>query len=426
MVVSLPLKWNDEVRAATRSPLILASTFSSSSARPSEKYSSSALALRFTNGSTAIEAMPLRAAFAGVGAPRSSRCRSRRSSFATSSAVWKRSRGFFSRQRPMMRSRSTGTSARTLVSDGGRSRRIAELTSARRGAGERARPGRQLVDQDAEREQIAARIDRLAADLLRRHVRHRAHDLPRAEIGFTVAAWVSAGSTSERGQLGETEVQHLDAALARHHHVRRFQIAVHHALLVRGDQGVGQRDRQVEHLRQRQSAGRDERGEIATVDQLHRQKARARHVLDGVQGDDVRMIERRDRLGFALEAGQAIRRRGHVLGQHLEGDVAAETRVARAVHLAHPARTERGDDLVDTETGAGRKTHYVESWEGDYTEPGKGRASLYAREKNGLLRIGKPETPINVDFADRAWTCASDDDRTERICALDSGRPDSW
>jgi len=55
--ISLPLKWNEDVRAVTRSPLILESTLSSSSASPSEKYSSTELALRFANGSTAIEAV---------------------------------------------------------------------------------------------------------------------------------------------------------------------------------------------------------------------------------------------------------------------------------------------------------------------------------------------------------------------------------
>jgi len=52
----LPLNWNGDVRAATRRPRIFTSTFNSSSARPSEKYSSSSSLLRLTNGSTAIDA----------------------------------------------------------------------------------------------------------------------------------------------------------------------------------------------------------------------------------------------------------------------------------------------------------------------------------------------------------------------------------
>ena len=41
------------------------------------------------------------------------------------------------------------------------------------------RPGRELEQHDAEREQIGAMIDGAAERLLRRHVRHRADDHPR-------------------------------------------------------------------------------------------------------------------------------------------------------------------------------------------------------------------------------------------------------
>ena len=43
--------------------------------------------------------------------------------------------------------------------------------------------------------------------------------------------------------------------------------------------------------------------------------------------------------------------------QHLDGDVAPEPRVARAVDLAHPARPERRRDLVRPEAGPGREGH---------------------------------------------------------------------
>src|SRR5262249_10883088 len=68
---SLPLKENDEVRAATRRDGFLARALSSSSASPSEKYSLSASPLMFTKGRTAIEATLVRAAAgdASVGLP---------------------------------------------------------------------------------------------------------------------------------------------------------------------------------------------------------------------------------------------------------------------------------------------------------------------------------------------------------------------
>src|SRR5580658_4565453 len=51
----LPLKKNEEVRAATCSSLIRERELSNSSVSPSEKYSWLASPLMFTNGSTAIE-----------------------------------------------------------------------------------------------------------------------------------------------------------------------------------------------------------------------------------------------------------------------------------------------------------------------------------------------------------------------------------
>ena len=48
---------------------------------------------------------------------------------------------------------------------------------------------------------------------------------------------------------------------------------------------------------------------------------------------------------------------GEGFGQDLERDVAIQLRVARAIHLAHAARAERGKDFVRAEAGAGSKGH---------------------------------------------------------------------
>jgi hypothetical protein len=57
--------------------------------------------------------------------------------------------------------------------------------------------------------------------------------------------------------------------------------------------------------------------------------------------------------GLALEALQPVGVCGDVLRQDLEGDLAIELGVARAVDLAHPPGTERGEDLVTPETDSG-------------------------------------------------------------------------
>ena len=62
------------------------------------------------------------------------------------------------------------------------------------------------------------------------------------------------------------------------------------------------------------------------------------------------MVQRGDRAGLLLEATEAIGVGGERRGQDLDGDVAAEARVPRAIDLAHAAGTNCADDLVRAET----------------------------------------------------------------------------
>ena len=69
------------------------------------------------------------------------------------------------------------------------------------------------------------------------------------------------------------------------------------------------------------------------------------------------MVQRGKDLRLALEARQAVRIAGEEFRQGLQGDVAIEPRIPRAIHLAHSARADEGGDLVDAESGAGRERH---------------------------------------------------------------------
>src|SRR5205085_1459667 len=86
------------------------------------------------------------------------------------------------------------------------------------------------------------------------------------------------------------------------------------------------------------------------------------------------MRERGDGLGLALEAGERVGVRGQLRGEDLDRDLPVELRVARPVDLAHPARAERREDLVGTETGAGAESHEI------------GRILFRARLVEGRLR----------------------------------------
>jgi hypothetical protein len=67
-------------------------------------------------------------------------------------------------------------------------------------------------------------------------------------------------------------------------------------------------------------------------------------VFEGIDGGDVGMIEGGENLGFALEAGEALRVGGHGLRENLDSDLAAELRVLRTVDLTHTTFTQLGED----------------------------------------------------------------------------------
>ena len=101
------------------------------------------------------------------------------------------------------------------------------------------------------------------------------------------------------------------------------------------------------HVRRRCRCPRLER---AAVDEFRDEIRPAVDIPDVVHREQVRMIERGEHAGFALEAGQPIGVRGEQRRQDLDRDVASELRVARAVDLAHPAGAHQ---LHDRRTGRG-------------------------------------------------------------------------
>ena len=71
----------------------------------------------------------------------------------------------------------------------------------------------------------------------------------------------------------------------------------------------------------------------------------------------MRMIQRSNGAGFALEAGAQILALGDVFRQDLDGDGAVEASVARLVDFAHSSSADRGEDFVGAEFVAGGERH---------------------------------------------------------------------
>ena len=229
-----------------------------------------------------------------------------------------------------MRSSSGGSIALMRA----RRRRIAieDAVEHHRGgvAGKTLAAGGHLVEHHAEREQIGARIDFVAARLLRRHVgdgADRGAGHAREVFGRAAsraARRVPARAAVLRRQLREAEVEHLHRAAAGQEDVRRLDVAMQDAFGVRGVERVGDLRRDVEHLPQIERPPRQLAIERLAVEQLHREIQLALVLVEAVDRADVRMIERRRGARLAAEAFDRFFAGGVAGRQHLQRDLAAE------------------------------------------------------------------------------------------------------
>ena len=229
------------------------------------------------------------------------------------------------------------------------------------GTRERTAARGQLVEHDAEREDVRARIGRPALGLLGRHVGHRTDDRARLREhvgrrhGRRVETVVERRARDVRG--GEAEVEYPQPAVVPEHDVVGLQIAVHDAPVVRGREGVRDRDRELQHPRSRKAAGRELAGQRVSLDQLHRQERAVARFFHRVDGDDVRMVERGQGARLAAETLEPLRISGQRHGKSLERHRPAEPRVLGPPDLAHTACAQLGDDLVGAEHHSGGERH---------------------------------------------------------------------
>src|SRR6266480_4257514 len=80
-------------------------------------------------------------------------------------------------------------------------------------------------------------------------------------------------------------------------------------------------------------------------------------MTDVVQYANVWMIQLRDRFRFALEPLLVYGISGELRRQNLDRDGPVKACVACTIHLSHPARSKRRNDLVRPESGAGGQCH---------------------------------------------------------------------
>jgi len=130
-------------------------------------------------------------------------------------------------------------------------------------------------------------------------------------------------------------------------------------LLVRRFEGFGDLLRDGESLVERDRTARDALREVVALDEFHHERGDVARALEAVDRRNVRVVERREDLGFSLEAGQPIGICRNCCWQHLKRNLALQVRVGRAVDLAHPAFAEERGHSIGAETGAGSQSQKV-------------------------------------------------------------------
>ena len=189
-------------------------------------------------------------------------------------------------------------------------------------AGERPPSGQHFVQHDAEREDIAARVERLSDAC--------SGDMYAAVPTMTPAARAHVGhrgAASSDGarfvQFRQAEIGQLGVAALRDQNVLGLDVAVQNAGLVRRGESVGDAGQQLDDLAPAARRSSCPIPERAAVDELGDQILTALELARIVHGENVRMIERRSRLRFALEAAA----RGRV-GESSERNLIATGRLS--------------------------------------------------------------------------------------------------
>jgi hypothetical protein len=227
-----------------------------------------------------------------------------------------------------------------------------------------------LPEGHAEAELIGARIDRLPHHLLGRHVERRPQDGAHLRQADLLRVPRAGG--------GQSEVHDPGAAVARHHHVLRLEVAMDDAGAVRGGEAASRHQEHVEDLaRGARLAGQPD-GERLPLDELHGQEHPARRGTDVVDRHHVGVREAGHRLGLAREPSGFDVVGARVGAEDLDRDLAIELGVVRRVDLAHPAPPDQAQQAIAADRQLGgrrpRPAAGLRGWGGHGDQRRAGRA----------------------------------------------------
>ena len=228
-----------------------------------------------------------------------------------------------------------------------------QLAERRPGVRERQPAACHLEHRDAQRIDVASRIDdRFASGLLGRHVRRRSHH----------GAGLGVASAARFVQLGDAEVDQLDEirslALVDEEHVVRLEVAVDDPVLVRRLQRAAALQHDGRHPAQRhRQPGLHDRLQRSAMEEIHHEVMAASVGDVEVEDlDDVVVADDVHRARLVEEALDDALVRGVTRVKHLDRDLRPDRRVLAHVDGAHPPLAEELHHLVRAEETA---NHFV-------------------------------------------------------------------
>ncbi len=214
--------------------------------------------------------------------------------------------------------------------------------------GECALPREHLVQHEAQRVDVGPRRRPATFQLLRCHVAGRARNL-----------WSIA---PPGGEIGETEISEVCPTLSVDQDVRRLEISMQDAAVVRRREARAELPCELQRLVRWQSADApQQRREILTVDVLHREKVLTAGFADVVHPAHVGMGDLARETNFLMKSREPIGVMRDFVRQKLECDGLTELQIFRSIDFAHPAASEEPDDAVTlSEHRAGNELSAVE------------------------------------------------------------------
>ena len=124
---------------------------------------------------------------------------------------------------------------------------------------------------------------------------------------------------------------------------------MHDPPFVRSFECVGDLQRDVECVRNREQPIGEPVGQRWSLDQLEHQRTNAPGLFKSVNRGNVRVIQRGQQPGLTIEACQSIGIGDHVRRQHLDRHVAIQSSIAGPIDFTHSADSEQRHNLVWTD-----------------------------------------------------------------------------